>query len=104
MWRMLGEAFGVTLISSAVFCALGFAVASLWGLPWAEALLVGACMMFSSTIIGLKLLPTTSLHHQHKGQMMISVLLLQDLIAIVVLLIVHGYGRVRTRLAVLFSR
>ena len=32
-------------------------------------------MMFSSTIIGLKLLPTTTLHHQHTGQMMISVLL-----------------------------
>lgn len=93
LWRMLGEALGVTLISSAVFCAIGVAVAALWGFPWQEALLIGACMMFSSTIIGLKLLPTTSLHHQHKGQMMISVLLLQDLIAIVVLLIVHGYSR-----------
>lgn len=93
LWRMLGEALGVTLLSSAVFCGIGVVVALAWGLPWHEALLVGGCMMFSSTIIGLKLLPTTSLHHQHKGQMMISVLLLQDLIAIVVLLIVHGYGR-----------
>jgi Kef-type K+ transport system membrane component KefB len=93
LWRMLGEAFGVTMASSAVFCALGAGVAWLWGLAWHEALLVGGCMMFSSTIIGLKLLPTSSLHHQHKGQMMISVLLLQDLIAIVVLLIVQGYGR-----------
>ncbi len=92
LWKMLGEALGVTLISSLIFCALGSTVALLWGLPWHEALLVGACMMFSSTIIGLKLLPTTTLHHQHTGQMMISVLLVQDLIAIVVLLVVHGYG------------
>lgn len=43
--------------------------------------------MFSSTIIGLKLLPTTVLHHQRTGEIMISVLLLQDLIAIVILLL-----------------
>jgi Kef-type K+ transport system membrane component KefB len=42
--------------------------------------------MFSSTIIGLKLLPTTVLHHRHTGEVIIRVLLLQDLIAIVVLL------------------
>lgn len=92
LWRMLGEALGVTTASCAAFCAMGAAVAAAWGLPWHEALLIGGCMMFSSTIIGLKLLPTTTLHHQHTGQMMISVLLLQDLFAIVVLLIVQGYG------------
>ena len=42
--------------------------------------------MFSSTIIGLKLLPTTVLHHRHTGEVIISVLLLQDLIAIAVML------------------
>ena len=47
-------------------------------------------MMFSSTIIGLKLLPTTILHHQHTGEVMISVLLMQDLIAIVVLILING--------------
>ena len=92
LWKMLGEALGVTLLSCASFFLLGFAVASLWGLVWSEAMLVGACMMFSSTIIGLKLLPTTTLHQKHTGQMMISVLLLQDLIAIIVLLIIQGYG------------
>ena len=92
LWKMLGEALGVTLISCLVFCALGTAIAAGWGLGLAESLLVGACMMFSSTIIGLKLLPTTTLHQKHTGQMMISVLLLQDLIAILVLLVVQGYG------------
>jgi len=42
--------------------------------------------MFSSTIIGLKLLPTTVLHHRHTGEVIVSVLLLQDMIAIVVML------------------
>jgi Kef-type K+ transport system membrane component KefB len=43
--------------------------------------------MFSSTIIGLKLLPTTVLHHKHTGEIIISVLLMQDLIAIVILML-----------------
>jgi Kef-type K+ transport system membrane component KefB len=47
-----------------------------------------------STIIGLKLLPTTALHHRHIGELIIFILLLQDIIAIVMLLIVQsvGYG------------
>ena len=49
-------------------------------------------MTFSSTIIGLKLLPTRTLHHQHTGEIIISILLLQDLLAIAVLLLLEGLG------------
>ncbi|HEY6130808.1 MAG TPA: cation:proton antiporter, partial [Halioglobus sp.] len=52
-----------------------------------DSLVVGAAMMFSSTIIGIKLLPTTILHHRHIGELMIGLLLLQDLLAIVVLMV-----------------
>jgi len=90
---MLGEALSITFASSALFWAIGFAIAWACGLPPAEAALVGAALMFSSTIIGVKLMPTTALHHRHTGQMVISVLLLQDLIAIAVLLLLQGYGR-----------
>jgi len=55
-----------------------------------EALLVGAALLFSSTIIGLKLLPTTVLHHKRIGSTIISILLLQDIIAVIVLLMVQG--------------
>lgn len=48
--------------------------------------------MASSTIIGLKLLPTTVLHHQRMGEVMISILLLQDVIAIVILLLLKAQG------------
>jgi Kef-type K+ transport system membrane component KefB len=50
-------------------------------------------MMFSSTIIGLKLLPTTALHHRHVGQVMISILLLQDIFAIGILLFLEGFSQ-----------
>lgn len=92
LWRMLGEALSVTLVSCTVFTAIGIAIAFAFGFAWHEALLIGGTMMFSSTIIGLKLLPTTALHHQHTGQVIISILLLQDLLAILVLLIIQGYS------------
>jgi Kef-type K+ transport system membrane component KefB len=50
-------------------------------------------MGFSSTIIGLKLLPTTVLHHQRMGESIISILLLQDLVAIAMLLLLKGAGQ-----------
>jgi Kef-type K+ transport system membrane component KefB len=58
-----------------------------------EALLVGGAATFSSTIVGLKLLPTTVLHHQRTGEVIISILLLQDLLAIVLLLVVQGSSK-----------
>jgi Kef-type K+ transport system membrane component KefB len=92
LWRLLQEAASVTVISSLLFGVIGGAVAWLWGFTAAESLIVAAAAMFSSTIIGLKLLPTTTLHHQHTGEVIISVLLLQDLIAILVLLVLKVMG------------
>jgi Kef-type K+ transport system membrane component KefB len=80
----------VAIISSLVFMTIGYAVASFFGFSQVESLIIGGAMMFSSTIIGLKLLPTTILHHQHTGEIMISILLLQDLLAIIMLLLIHA--------------
>lgn len=85
--HLLKEATSVTVLSSLLFALIGGGIAWGWGFTLAESLIVAAAAMFSSTIIGLKLLPTTQLHHQHTGEVIISVLLLQDLIAILVLLV-----------------
>ena len=77
----------VTLISSFSFSAIGYLIAHLFGYTVIECLIIGAAMMFSSTIISIKLLPTTILHHRHIGEMMIGLLLMQDFIAIFVLLV-----------------
>jgi Kef-type K+ transport system membrane component KefB len=82
----------VALLSSLIFAAIGFVIAYYSGLNRTESIVVGGAMMFSSTIIGLKLLPTTVLHHQHVGEVMIGVLLLQDIIAIITLLILKSVG------------
>lgn len=91
--RMLGQALRITLVSSAVFLALVFLLLWAFGFSLTDALVTGVALMFSSTIIGLKLLPTTVLHHRHTGQIIISVLLIQDLIAIMVLLMIDGYSK-----------
>ena len=90
--HMLRKATLITAGSSLIFALAGFAVAYGFGFSATESLLVGAAMMFSSTIIGLKLLPTTALHHQHMGEIIIAVLLLQDLLAIAILLVIGGFG------------
>jgi len=63
-----------------------------------ESAVLGTAMMFSSTIIGLKLLPTTVLHHQHMGEVVISVLLFQDLLAIGALLMMQSMAATETPL------
>lgn len=80
----------VAAFSSAIFLLMGYVVARIFGYVRMDALIVGAAMMFSSTIIGIKLLPTTVLHHRHIGELMIGLLLLQDLLAIIVLMLLLG--------------
>ncbi len=79
----------ITLVSSIIFFIVGFAISFLSGYTYSESIVIGIASMFSSTIIGIKLLPTTILHHQHTGELVISVLLLQDVIAIFALLILQ---------------
>ena len=88
--KTLRSAMLVGVGSSLVFFAVGFSIASVFGYSVTETIIIGIAMMFSSTIIGIKLLPTTVLHHRHTGELMISLLLIQDLIAIIVLLVITG--------------
>ena len=82
----------VTFGSSMIFALIGFIAAFILKLSLTDQLVIAAAFMFSSTIIGIKLLPTTVLHHQHVGEIIISVLLLQDVLAIVLLLLIETHG------------
>ncbi|MEH6610000.1 MAG: cation:proton antiporter [Halioglobus sp.] len=87
LWATLRKSTVVAVLSSALFLVIGFSVAYLFGFAERDSLVIGAAMMFSSTIIGIKLLPTTVLHHRHIGELMIGLLLIQDLLAIIVLML-----------------
>lgn len=81
----LKKTFLVTLASSIVFVLLGFGTGLLFAFSTTESMVIGFSMIFSSTIIGIKLLPTTVLHQKHMGELMIGILLMQDFIAIFLL-------------------
>ncbi len=101
LWRLLRETSVVGIGSSLIFFAGGAVVAFATGATAIEAAVLGAACMFSSTIIGIKLLPTTVLHHRHVGELVVSLLLLQDLIAIVVLLVMAAVASESTSLGAL---
>ena len=92
--RKLLHLFRKTLIltfgTSITFGCVSFPVALLLGFEVHSAAVFGAAMMFSSTVVGLKLVPTTTLHHQRTGELMTGVLLIQDVLAILVILFVTG--------------
>ena len=104
---MIGESVLTALASTAVFFGLGFGVMFAFGFTMVEAAIAGTACVFSSTILGIKLLPTTVLHHRHIGEIVISLLLIQDLLAIIALLVLAGFdaegGILATTLTVLVA-
>jgi Kef-type K+ transport system membrane component KefB len=88
--HMLKKATLVAIASSLLFFAMGYGVGFSFGYTQTESMIIGIAVMFSSTIIGIKLLPTTVLHHRHTGELVVGLLLLQDVIAIMVLLFLYS--------------
>ena len=83
----------IVLGSSVVFFVLGAAIGWALGFSLIEIIVLGMAAMFSSTIIGIKLLPTTVLHHKHAGELMVGLLLLQDLLAVCCLIALNALGQ-----------
>ena len=92
LWNSLRQSTLVALISAAVFASTGYGLSLVFGFSGWDAILISAALVFSSTIIGIKLLPTTVLHHRHLGELMIALLLFQDLLAIIVLVVMESVG------------
>lgn len=57
-----------------------------------EAAVAGLALAFSSTVLSLKLIPTTTLHHKRTGEVLISVLLFEDILAILTILLLYNDG------------
>ncbi|VAW54579.1 Inner membrane protein, KefB/KefC family [hydrothermal vent metagenome] len=102
LYQLFSKTAVVTLLTSVVFFVTVTLTALAFGFEVIESVIIGAALMFSSTIVSLKLIPTTALHHRHTGEMMISVLLMQDIIAIVLIVILTGGQGESVGLTVLF--
>ncbi|MGY0216943.1 cation:proton antiporter domain-containing protein [Endozoicomonadaceae bacterium StTr2] len=76
----------ITLTSTGILALLY----GVFRLPFIEALVAGIALSFSSTVISLKLIPTTTLHHRRTGEVLISILLLEDILAILTILLLYS--------------
>lgn len=98
--RMFRQASVVTVGTSALFFAAGAGVAaaigrlvpSLYPLGLREAVYIGCAAAFSSTLLVVKLLPTRRLHDSPVGTVAIGVLIIQDALAIGVLILTSAWG------------
>ncbi|HBR14293.1 MAG TPA: sodium:proton antiporter [Candidatus Omnitrophica bacterium] len=82
----------VTLGSSLASFLIGFSFALVWRFSMIESVCIGFTLMFSSTILAVKLLPTTKLHHGKMGASCIGVLIMQDLLAVSVLAFIRCFN------------
>ena len=80
----------IAIGSSAVFAITSYAISRAFGYSQLDSTVIGIGLMFSSTIIGIKLLPTTVLHHKHLGEVLVALLLFQDLLAIISLVVLQS--------------
>lgn len=82
----------VCLSQIAAVTIIGSIVGSALGLTGNESLFFGASLAFSSTIIVLKLLSDKKEHNRLYGKIAISVALVQDLVAFILILITSSAG------------
>ena len=88
--KLLGSTLLLTIGTGAIITFVATLALLASGLDPIEATVAGAAMMFSSTILVIKLMPTTTLHQQHMGAMGISILIIQDLIAVFLIAAIKG--------------
>ena len=100
LFKLFGKTAAVTLFTSLVFLIVTALAAFAFGFDLLESIIVGASLMFSSTIVSLKLIPTTALHHRHTGEMMTRVLQMQDVIASALIVMLSGGGEDNVSIAV----
>ncbi len=80
----------VTITNCSVSFIIAFLFAFVFKFSFVDSVWIGIALMFSSTILVIKLLPTTRLHQERMGAMCISILIVEDLIAVGALAFLRG--------------
>lgn len=89
--RKLGKAaFNLALMQVSLTFALGYSAGLFFGLPPFSAMVVGLALTFSSTIVVLRLISAKNDIASLYGQLSVALLLIQDLVAVVVLVLISG--------------
>jgi len=84
--KFLRSALTITLGGSIITYLLVYAFLRTYGYSSSDSNIGSLALMFSSTILVVKLLPTRTLHQQHMGSICIAVLIAQDFLAVLLLI------------------
>ncbi len=87
-----GIAFIGTPVQIIVLIFFGYAIATVMDMPWNRALIFGMVISLSSTMVVLKTLISRGLTGTLSSRVMIGILIMQDLIAIPLMLIIPELG------------
>ena len=82
----------VTLLSALLFFVVGLGLGFLFQFSLIESCILGIAVTFSSTVLGVKLLPKSILHHRSIGEIVIGILLIQDIIAVISLVTLYTFS------------
>ncbi len=88
--ELFSKTFSLTLVTSGIFAAVTGGILYSFGASILESVITGVAMMFSSTILVVKLMPTLTLHQKHMGAVAIAVLIMQDIFAVLAIAFIHG--------------
>lgn len=88
--ELFGKTFLLTLLTSGSFALVTGSILYAFGASLMESVITGVAMMFSSTILVVKLMPTITLHQKHMGAVAIAVLIMQDIFAVLAIAFIKG--------------
>jgi Kef-type K+ transport system membrane component KefB len=90
MFPLVKQATRVTILSSIAIFIVGLILLNHLGFNLQDSTIIALALTSSSTILGLKLLPAYELHHARMADVIVSILLIQDILAIFMLLTLGG--------------
>jgi Kef-type K+ transport system membrane component KefB len=82
----------LTIINCFFSFSIAYAFSRIFKFSSLDSIFIGLALMFSSTILTVKLIPTTTLHQQRMGAVCISILIIQDLLAVSVLAFTRSFN------------
>ncbi|MCG8377393.1 MAG: cation:proton antiporter [Chlorobiales bacterium] len=88
--ELFSKTFPLTLLTSGLFALVTGSILYAFGASVLESVITGVAMMFSSTILVIKLMPTITLHQKHMGAVAIAVLIMQDIFAVLAIAFING--------------
>lgn len=92
LFALFKKTIPVTLVNCVASFIIVFALTQFFDFSLTDSIIVGLALMFSSTILLIKLIPTTALHHERMGATCIAILILQDIIAVLILALIRSMG------------